>query len=70
MKPGIKEDMEQRKHCDPEDMIRFLLALCCQDNSSMTPVSRDEALNTCFGECLRGVTPVANSGEMKLKLNE
>ena len=70
MKPGITVDMEQRKYCDPGDMIRFLLALCCQDDSSTTPVSRDEALNTCFGECLREVTPVANSDEMRQKLDK
>ena len=61
--------MEQRKYCDPEDMIRFLLALCCQDDSSTSPVSRDEVLSTCFGECLREVTLVANSDEMKQKLD-
>ena len=62
--------MAQRKYCHPEDMIRFLLALCCQDDSSTAPVSRDEALNTRFGVCLREVTPVANSDEMRQKLNE
>jgi hypothetical protein len=61
--------MDRRKYRDPEDMIRFLLALCCQDDSSTTPVSRDEVLDGRFEECLREVIPVANSDEMRQKLD-
>ena len=61
--------MDQRKYCDPEDMIRFLLGLCCQDDSSTTPVSCDETLDRCFEDCLRKVIPVANSEELRQRLD-
>ena len=61
--------MDQRKYCDPEDMIRFLLALCCQDDSSTTSVSRDETLDRRFEDCLRKVIPVANSEELRQMLD-
>ena len=61
--------MEQQGDCDPEDMIRFLLALCCQDDSSTTPVSRDEVLDRRFEECFRKVIPVADSEEIQQRLN-
>jgi len=60
--------MTPRKYCDPKDMIRFLLALRCQDDSSATPVSRDDALDKCFEECSKKVAPVANLKEMWRKL--
>ena len=61
--------MEQRKYCDPKDMIRFLLALCRQEDSSMTPVSRDDALDKCLEECSEKVTPVAGLEAMRQKLD-
>jgi len=61
--------MGQRKYCNPEDMVRFLLALCCQDDSSMTPVSRDETLDRCFGDCSRQVIPLADSEELRRRLD-
>jgi len=61
--------MRQRKYCDPEDMIRFLLALCCQDDSSTTPVSRDEVLDGRFEDCMREAVPIANSDELREKLD-
>ena len=60
--------MNQRQYCSPDDMVRFLLGLCCQDDSSMAPVSRDEALDKRFEECWRKVIPVANSDEMRQRL--
>jgi len=69
VRPGITADMNQRKNCDPEDMIRFLLALCCQDFSSTAPVSHDEALDRRFEDCLREVVPIANSCELRQRLN-
>jgi len=61
--------MTPRKYCDPKDMIRFLLALCRQDDSSTTPVPRDDALDKCFEECSVKVAPVANLKEMRRKLD-
>ena len=61
--------MEQRNYCDPKDMIRFLLALCRQDDSSKTPVPRDDALDKCFEECSEKVTPLADLKEMRQKLD-
>jgi len=61
--------MRQRKYCDPEDMIRFLLALCCQGDSSTTPVSRDEVLDRRFEDCLREAVPIANSDVLREKLD-
>jgi hypothetical protein len=69
VEPGIEVDMRRRKHCDPEAMIRFLLALCCQNDSSTTPVSHDEVLDRRFEDCLREAIPVANSNEMRQRLN-
>jgi len=62
--------MQQRQTCHPEEMIRFLLALCCQDDSSTTPISRDDVLIERFEDCLRQVIPVANSEEVQEKLND
>ena len=66
---GIKVDMQLRKYCEPKDMIRFLLALCRQDDSSTTPVSRDAVLDKCFEECSETVTPVAELEEVEQKLD-
>jgi len=63
-------DTQQRGDCDPEDMIRFLLALCCQDDSSTAPVFRDSVLDERFENCLRQVIPVANSKEILGKLDD
>ena len=62
--------MQQRQTCHPEEMILFLLALCCQDDSSTTIDSRDGVLIERFEDCLRQVTPVANSEEVQGKLND
>ena len=69
IKPGVEVDMGQRKYCNPEDMVQFLLALCCQDDSSTAPVSRDETLDKRFGDCLREVIPIADSKELKGRLD-
>ena len=61
--------MDQRKYCSPEDMVRFLLALCYQNHSSTTPVSCDETLDRCFGDCSRKVIPIANSEELRRRLD-
>ena len=70
VKPGITVDMRPRRYCDPKDMILFLLATCCQDDSKATPVSRDKTLDECFEECFRTVTPVANSDGLKRRLDD
>ena len=67
--PGITVDMEPRKYCSPKNMIRFLLALCRQDDSSTAPVSRDDALDKCFQECSDKVVPVTHLKEMRQKLD-
>jgi len=41
-----------------------------QDDSSTTPVSRDSILDEHFEDCLREVTPVANSKEVRGKLDD
>ena len=61
--------MKQQKPCNPEDMIRFLLALCCQDDSSTTPVSRNDTLDRCFKECSNKAAQVAQLKEMRQKLD-
>ena len=61
--------MGQQKYCNPEDMVRFLLALCCQDHSSTTSVSRDETLNRRFGDCFGKVISIANSKELRGRLD-
>jgi len=61
--------MGQQKYCDPEDMVRFLLAICCQDHPSTTPVSRDETLESRFGDCSRKVIQVANSEDLRRMLD-
>ena len=61
--------MQTRQNCDPKDMVQFLLALCRHDDSSTTPVSRDDDFDTCFKECFKKVVPVANLEEMRQKLD-
>ena len=68
VKRGIAADMQYRKYCNPKDLIQFLLALCCQEDSSTTPVSRGEALDRCFDDCFGNVVPIANSSELVEKL--
>ena len=58
-----------KQHCDPKDMIKFLLALCCQDGSSTTPISHNDLLDTCFNDCWNKVIRVANSEELRHKLD-
>ena len=62
--PSIAVDMEKRKYCNPEDMVLFLLALCCQDDSSTAAVSRDEIISRRFKDCLREVNQIANSPDL------
>ena len=62
--------MRQQKPCSPEDMIAFLLALCCRKDSSTTPLSRDEDLNKRIKACNEKVNPIAKSVELKGKLLE
>ena len=61
--------MELRKYCDPKDMIRFLLALCCQDDSSTTPNSGDKALDKQFEDCLEKVNQIAGSDRLRKRLD-
>ena len=62
--------MDQRKYCNPGDMVRFLLALCCQRDSLVAPVSRDETLEKRFEDCSRKVIPIANSDELRQRLED
>ena len=50
-------------------MIRFLLALCRQDDSSTTPVSHDDTLDKCFEDCFEKVALVVDLKEMGQKLD-
>ena len=68
IKPWITVDMKKRKHCSPEDMVQFLLALCCQDDSSTAAVSCDETLDQRYNDCLREVTPIADSPDLRERL--
>ena len=61
--------MEQILYSGSKDMVRFLLAFCCKDNSSTTPVTADEVLGKHFEDCLRKVIPVANSDGMRQRLD-
>jgi len=70
VKPGVKIDMGQRKYCNPEDMVRFLLALCCQDDSLTTPISRNETLDRRFRDCSGKVIEIANSEELRRRLDD
>ena len=60
--------MKQRKYCNLKDMVQFLLALCCCDDSSTTPNSLDETVKTRFDDCLRSAAKIASSDELKEKL--
>ena len=57
--------MQQRKYCDLEDMIRYFLTLCCWDYSSMDPVSPVATSNGLFEDCVKSVTLISNSSELK-----
>jgi hypothetical protein len=57
--------MKQKKQCELKDMVRFLLALCCQSDSSTT---LDSADGTLYNDCLRSVELIAGSDELKEKL--
>jgi hypothetical protein len=61
--------MAQRKRCHPKDMIMFLLAFCCREDSSQTAVSRDDDLNKRFEDCYERIIPIANDVILKEKLN-
>ncbi|KAF9783684.1 hypothetical protein BJ322DRAFT_1109538 [Thelephora terrestris] len=65
VKSGISVDMKQKKQCELKDMVRFLLALCCQSDSSTT---LDSADGTLYNDCLRSVESIAGSNELKEKL--
>ena len=62
--------MSRQRYCDPEAMIGFLLALCCQDHSSTTPVSRDQTLDKLFEDCFGKVILTANCSELRQKLDD
>jgi hypothetical protein len=70
VEPGIAVDMEREEHCKPEDMIRFLLAICCQDDFLTSPVSDGDVLDTLFNNCLDGVAKIAKCDELKGKLKD
>jgi len=61
--------MENPQYCKPVDMVRFLLAFCCDDNPPDATCGT-QATNERFGNCWRKVVPVANSGEMKRRLEK
>jgi len=50
------------------DVVKFVLAFCCEDDPS--DVRDTQALNERFKECWKKVAPVANSAEMKKRLEE
>ena len=60
--------MKQRKLCNPEDMVTFLLALCCQDDPPKSAVSRDKDLVNRFDDCHRSVIPIANDVGLRNRL--
>ena len=66
---GVSVGMEDPQCCKPVDMVRFLLAFCCDDSSSDT-ICDTQVLNERFEDCWRKVVPVANSGEMKRRLEK
>ena len=55
--------------CSPTEMVRFLLAFCCDANSP-DALRGTQPLNKRFGDCLREVLPVANSVEMRERLEK
>ena len=59
--------MGQRKYSHPREMTRFLLALCLQDDE---PLDGGEALDKCFEDCRRAVTPIANCEDIKRRLED
>ena len=66
---GVAIDTGKSQLACSMNMIKFLLAFCCGDKPSGEP--RDpQDLNKCFEECLKRVDPVANSPEMKERLEE
>ena len=60
--------MERRKHCNPEDMVMFLLALCCQDDDSPTPVSRNKDLDKLFHDCYSSILLITNRVGLRKRL--
>ena len=60
--------MEEHEYCDPEDMVMFLLAICCQGNYSPAHVSRDNLLDERFNACYSSVIPIANCPGLREKL--
>ena len=68
VKSGISEDMKQRRYCNAQDMVMFLLALSCRDDSSVAPVSRSKDLDKRFDDCHRSVVPIANCVDLREKL--
>ena len=61
--------MGKRQSCNPMDMVRFLLAFCCDGDSPGT-LRDTQVLNERFGDCWKKVVPVANSEEMKKRLKK
>ena len=59
--------MRNCNHCQPKEMVRFLLAFCCQDGE---PLDDGEALDERFDDCWRKVIPIANSEPLTKRLKE
>jgi hypothetical protein len=60
--------MKERKYCNPEDMIMFLLAVCCRGDLLANPARSDKDLNKSFHDCRKSVIPIAKSAALKQKL--
>jgi len=61
--------MREPQRCNPVDMVRFLLAFCCTGNAS-DALCDAQVSNERFGNCWREVVPVANSKELKKRLEK
>ena len=60
--------MKQRRYCNPQDMVMFLLALSCRDDSSAAPVFRGKDLDKRFYDCHKSVVSIANCVDLREKL--
>jgi len=61
--------MRDPQRCNPMDMVRFLLAFCCTDDSS-DALCDAEVSNERFRNCWGKVVPVANSKKLKNRLEK
>ena len=61
--------MEGAQRCNPMNMVQFLLAFCCTGNSSEA-LSDAQVSEERFKNCWSKVVPVANSRELKERLEK